>query len=76
MSIYEDMVKAGVPIASHESDLYVKNTPESNLILINYEYRKNVTPFVSKIDNTLWYDIPFAYTPFWDEKERLRKNKS
>ena len=80
MSIYKDMVKAGIPIASHESDLYVKCTLESKAIVLNYKYKRNVTAFTSQTDHTLWYDIPFAYRPFWDEKERIakkiRKNKS
>ena len=25
----------------------------------------NVTRFKSQIDHTIWFDIPFAYDPFW-----------
>lgn len=65
MSIYEQMKLANVPLSHHESDLYAKVTPESRAIISTYEFKKNVTTFASQIDHDLWYDIPFAFDPFW-----------
>jgi len=48
----------------------LKVTPESKELIKNYKYRPNVTTFISQIDKALWYDIPFAYQPFWDKKVR------
>jgi hypothetical protein len=70
MSLYTDLVHAGVPLDSHESDLYALVTATSNRIIAKYEHRKNVTTFVSQGDRRLWYDIPFAYEPFWERKAR------
>ena len=66
--IYGQMVDAGVEIASHESDLYVKVTPESEAIINTYEHKANVRRFVSAIDGTQWFDIPFAFIPWWDKR--------
>ncbi len=68
MSIYEQMKQAGVQIDHHESDLYVPVNEITRPILETYKYRCNVTTFICNIDKKLWYDIPFAYTPFWERK--------
>jgi hypothetical protein len=70
MGIYEQLKQANVPLDNHESDLYAKVTLESRNILQGYEFLANVQTFKSQIDNTLWYDIPFAYQPYWESKFR------
>jgi hypothetical protein len=67
-SVYNAMIAAGVPTDSHESDLYVPVTPTSMAILNRLARPVNVTTFTSRIDGALWYDIPFAYTPWWDAR--------
>ncbi len=67
MSIYKDMLAAGVEIDNHETDLYAKVTPESERIVAAYEYSHIVTRFRSAIDGSYWFDIPFAYTPAWPD---------
>ena len=68
MTIYDQMLAAGVQINNHESDLYVPVTPETTAIVNGYEFKSNVTRFTSNIDKKQWYDIPFAYSPFWQNK--------
>lgn len=68
MNIYEQLKKAGVELDSHESDLYAKCGEISCRIIEKYEHRANVRTFTSQIDGKRWYDIPFAYTPFWDKR--------
>ena len=70
MSIYEKVIAAGITYDNHESDLYIPVNPETRRIVFEYPYRTNVTTFVSQIDGKLWFDVPFAYTPFWDRKPR------
>jgi hypothetical protein len=70
MAIYHDLLAAGVPLDSHETDLYAKITPESTAIVQRYAHKTIVTRFVSQIDKQWWYDIPFAYLPAWDRKSR------
>lgn len=64
MTLYSDLVAAGCEIDNHYSDLYVKVTGVAAEILREHDARFSV--FKSQIDGELWYDVPFAYKPFWD----------
>ena len=55
-------------IGSHESDLYLKVTPISRKLIRQYDFHGQVEQFRSAIDHTLWYDIPFANSEWWEEK--------
>jgi hypothetical protein len=68
-AIYEEMVKLGVEIGSHASDLYVPVTPETKAVVDQYDSKCNVTTFKNNIDGKQWYDIPFAYLPYWEKKQ-------
>lgn len=70
MTIYEQMVEAGVETDSHESDLYVLSCEASRriLALAPAEIRKTARVFVSEKDGRTWIDIPFAYDPFWKQR--------
>ena len=67
MDIYNEMLALGVKIDHHESDLYVPVTPETTKIVNQYEF-KSVKSFINNIDGKRWYDIPFAYKPYWEKK--------
>jgi hypothetical protein len=77
VSLYTDLLAAGVPLENHRSDLYAKVTPASRRIIAAYQdertrqghQRALITMFVSEIDREAWYDIPFAFDPFWERKE-------
>lgn len=70
-TLYEDAKSAGLPMASHESDLYLPDTAEAREILARHPLQKsNATRFRSQIDGKTWIDIPFAYLPFWEAKAR------
>jgi hypothetical protein len=73
LSIYQQLVDAGVPIDTHESDLYALVTDESTAIIENYKFKNNVTIFRDNIDGDLWYDIPFANDTFWSRIQQARK---
>lgn len=65
--VYAALTKAGIKTDSHESDLYALDTPEARRIVHACGYRLH--PFTST-DGGRWLDLPFAYTPFWKDKER------
>ena len=67
-SIYAQAVKlmAQNEIDHHASDLYLKVTPISRELVDQYEWRQNVTTFRDQIEGKLWYEIPFAFTPYWE----------
>ena len=52
------------------SDLYIKDSPDVRNILYRYKYFSCVTTFRDQADprRALWYDIPFAYLPYWEGK--------
>lgn len=69
MTLYEELKAAGIETDSHESDLYAPDTPEVVAILARYPTEnKTSRAFVNQIDKKLWFDIPFAFTPFWQAK--------
>lgn len=62
-SLYSELLAAGVEMGNHYSDLYVKASPASLGIILRH--RAPVNPFRSNIDGSMWYDVPFAYDPYW-----------
>lgn len=69
--IYEEMKKADVPIRSWQSDLYAKVCDESVAIVNEYQFKENVKMFLGEDDNEMWFDIPFAYQPYWDRLAKI-----
>jgi hypothetical protein len=65
-SLTKDLVRVGIPIDHHESDLYVLDTSEARETIKKYGY--GFTSFTSNIDGKRWLDVPFAYEPFWEER--------
>lgn len=64
MSIYTEMLQAGIETDHYESDLYVPDCPESRAILANHGKSVdgwNVTRFKNNIDGDWWLDIAFSY---------------
>lgn len=77
--LYQQLVEVMQPedIDHHNSDLYVRKTKESTRIINQFyiehpELHKHmfVSTFKSNIPpRCLWYDIAFAYNPFWEGKK-------
>lgn len=77
-TLYQRLVEVMKPedIDHHRSDLYVRITKDSKRIIDEYyaEHPElNKTIFVSIFESNipsrcLWYDIAFAYDPFWEER--------
>lgn len=79
-TLYAALVAAGIEISNHESDLYFPVTPESKAILARFPLQKsNAKAFRNEAPpnvGQLWYDVPFAYEPFWEAaRRRVRKVK-
>lgn len=69
MELYNAIKQAGIEHDSHESDLYIPVSRETRSILETYPHRANIQTFRSQIDGKLWFDVPFAYLPFWTRKQ-------
>lgn len=61
LSILDQFKYIGIEIDNHCSDLYVPVNKTTTKIIDSYEYKCNVTTFISQIDGKPWYEIPFAY---------------
>lgn len=69
MTLYEELKAAGVEIDHHESDLYFECTAESTQILDRHRSRTaRASAFTSKTTQRLWYEVPFAYDPYWEKR--------
>lgn len=64
-TVYKKLQAAGVPLDSHESDLYAKVTRASREIVRAWDSYGIVRTFTNQQDGELWFDLPFQYDPFW-----------
>lgn len=72
-SLYQCFLDSGIPpeeIDHHYSDLYVKVSFKSKRVLEEYQRSSGVRYFAeifkANDGSGLWYDIAFAYDPFWE----------
>ena len=76
-TLFQELTAAGCEIDNHESDLFVKDSPVSrniirrrcsaDQIMWNNDHCSTAVLFRSTLDNEIWWDIPFAYDPFWQK---------
>ncbi len=66
-NIYKQAIKkmSEKDIDHYNSDLYLRVNSISKKLIQEYNFKENVETFVDEIDHELWYDIPFAYLPFY-----------
>ena len=63
MTIKGELLQLGMKeneIDSNYSDLYLLKNDISTKWIESYDFKKQVTTFVSEIDNKVWYEIPFG----------------
>ena len=77
MSLYRRFIAGGIPpeeIDHHCSDLYVKVSLKSKMILDEFMRTSPIKCFVERFKandgSGWWYDIAFAYEPFWEMKAK------
>ena len=71
-TLFQELTAAGCKIGNHESDLHVKVCEKAETIILYHVLLPGSAmqwpdQFRSNIDNSLWWDIPFAYDPFWEK---------
>ncbi len=73
-SLYDAITQAGICIDHHESDLYFPVTDKSTAILERFPTEKqNSKVFADQRGGGApWFDVPFAYTPFWLDKQGVK----
>lgn len=60
MTLHERIKTLKIPYGVHCSDLYIPVNEETKKLIEEYEYKGNVTIFISNIDGQRWFDVPFA----------------
>ena len=65
-SIFAEVVSLGIPYDNHATDLYIPVTDQTTRLLKKYGIKAD--KFKSNIDGKIWYDVPFAYDPEWENK--------
>lgn len=68
MSLYTDLIAAGIEVSSHYSDLYCPNTPEARALVRKHGH--SLSLFQNQITHTMWIDVPFAFDPYWERQLR------
>ena len=71
LSLYEKVVALNIPHDNHASDLYlpVNEVTRKLVSAAEYPHACNVTTFISQIDKRQWFDVPFAYEPYWQARQ-------
>ena len=66
-NIYDEAIAQGIETDNHESDLYLKDSPMTRTLLRVASVK--ATSFRSEIDDCLWWEIPFAFAPWWRARQ-------
>ena len=68
-TLYERAKAAELDIDNHESDLYLKDTPEAQTIIKDWQKASGLDGCITyfKDEGVQWIDIPFMFDPFWPD---------
>ena len=77
MSLYSDLIAAGVQVDNHESDLYFPATEKTRAILERYPLAFSIhETFINQRPPNVgerWIDVPFAFEPWWTKRQGLQR---
>lgn len=81
MEFYDEFIKVAKPnedeVSSWTCDLQCRVTPQTTALVEDCAFAHLITKFRSVIDGEMWYEIPWAYKPWWDENVKGgEKNES
>ena len=68
MSLYTDLIEAGVEVSNWQSDLYFPRTEATRAILARHPEVK-ASVFKSNTTGQPTYEVPFAFDPYWDARK-------
>ncbi len=64
LSLFKKVKSLNIPFDAHCSDLYLYANEDTKKLLDMYEFKSNITTFISQTDNKIMFDIPFAYEDY------------
>ncbi len=75
MTLYEELTSLGIEVEGSASDLYVRDSEQVRQILAKHpDQTRRASTFLS--GPGVWWDVPFAYDPWWEGKNLSTKLKS
>jgi len=77
-TLYDAALAAGIEIASHESDLYLPDTPEVRKLVKQFEeagQRCRPSRFMNQRTKTPWLEFAFCYMPYWRAREEEARRR-
>lgn len=69
-TLFQQVQEMGIEYSNHLSDLYIPVNEQTEKLVSNYEFKQSVKIFTNNIDKKSWYDIPFAYAPYWENRKK------
>ncbi len=67
-SLYQECLECKIPMANHASDLYIPANEDTIHLL--KKHNKHASTFINAVEGGLWFDVPFAFDPWWEAKQR------
>lgn len=66
-TLFDLVLSTHTPFHSHASDLYIPATNQTRAMLKEFpQCDANKITFTNQVEGGLWFDIPFAFVPWWD----------
>ena len=72
-TLYEAVIARNIKHSNHESDLYLPVNPETTKLVKHYygdPPSACVDRFRNQVEGGVWYDVAFAYLPWWENKAK------
>ena len=70
-TLYDLVLSTHTPHSNWVTDLYIPVTDRTRAMLRQFPTEdSNKTTFTNQVEGGLWFDVPFAYIPAWEAKQR------
>jgi hypothetical protein len=66
VSLYTDLIEAGIKVSNHESDLYCPVNEQTRELLKKHNLKGSM--FKNRVEGGYWFDVPFQFDPFWEKR--------
>jgi hypothetical protein len=67
-TLYQECVECGILMRNHASDLYIPANEDTIHLL--KKHNKRATTFINQVEGGLWFDVAFAFDPWWVARQQ------
>ena len=71
MTLFDKIKELNIQYDNHYSDLYIPVTEQTIDLINEFGLMHSATKFRSNIDQKFWFDVPFMYEPYWENKREI-----